>query len=183
MFLFTVPDDPAPMPLPSYQQSRHDPVQMDWDGRQSFPAAGAAGLAVKSNCRCRSESRECRDASETMAQCYTFAATISRHSAHGGVPKLLRHLYRFANIYGKPRKSMKTKTTFIAAIATVVILVGCSERDMKRELLSISAKRENDPATMMLGDAYNSYVKQTFLIDANVETGIITMANGETAKY
>lgn len=78
---------------------------------------------------------------------------------------------------------MKTKTTFIAAIATVVILVGCSERDMKRELLSISAKRENDPATMMLGDAYNSYVKQTFLIDANVETGIITMANGETAKY
>lgn len=44
------------------------------------------------------------------------------------------------------------------------------------------ARKQNDPATMKLGPAYNNYVRRAFLTDGT-ETGIIQLKDGSSARY
>lgn len=63
------------------------------------------------------------------------------------------------------------------------VLVGCSPYPTKARLLKIAEQERYDPGTMELEDGYNSFVKNIMLCDAKVETGIVSLKDGASAKF
>jgi hypothetical protein len=67
----------------------------------------------------------------------------------------------------------------VFAFVFMALLLGCSKPDKA----FYSVTHSKDPSGLSLDPGYNKYVKRAFLKDEEIETGIITLQDGEIIKY
>lgn len=71
------------------------------------------------------------------------------------------------------------KMRYLLILPVLGMLLSCNESN--KDFYSVA--HSIDPASRTLEVGYNKYTKRAFLKDVEIETGIITLLDGDTVKY